>query len=185
MPLPKPLRMNADEFLEWASTREDGERYELASGEVVAMAPERAAHNVVKAKVWRALDASVRSAGLSCQAFTDGMAVRIDDTTVYEPDASVRCGMRLDDDEIEFSDPVVVVEVLSPSTRARDAGAKLQDYFRLDSVRHYILLRTDTQSAIHHVRDADGKISTTIVTEGELKLEPPGITLRLSDVFAD
>ena len=184
MTLPKPLRMSADEFLAWAMDQPEG-RYELASGEVVAMAPERAAHALAKAEAWRALRRAIRDGGLPCQAFPDGMAVRIDDGTVYEPDATVRCGPRLDDDAVEFSDPVIVVEVLSPSTRARDAGAKLEDYFRLPSVRHYLLLRTDTRSAIHHARSKDGVITTAIVSRGELRLDPPGIAIALEAVFAE
>ena len=183
MTLPKPLRMSADEFLAWAMEQPEG-RFELASGEVVAMAPERAAHALAKAEAWRALRRAIRDAGLPCQAFPDGMAVRIDDGTVYEPDATVRCGPELDGDAVEFSDPVVVVEVLSPSTRARDAGAKLADYFRLPSVRHYLLLRTDTRSAIHHARAEDGVITTAIVSGGELRLDPPGIAIALEAVFA-
>ena len=183
MTLPKPLRMSADDFLAWAMEQEG--RFELASGEVVAMAPERAAHARAKAAAWLALRDAIRGAGLPCEAFADGMAVRINDKTVYEPDATVRCGPRLDDDAVEFSDPVVVVEVLSPSTRARDAGAKLADYFRLPTVRHYLLLRTDTRSAIHHARGADGVITTAILTEGELRLDPPGIAVALEAVFAD
>jgi Uma2 family endonuclease len=183
MTLPRPLRMSADEFIPWAMEQEG--RFELASGEVVAMAPERAAHNLVKAEVWRALRDAVRDAGLPCQVFTDGMAVRVDEATVYEPDASVRCGAPLEDDAVEFSDPVVVVEVLSPSTRARDAGAKLADYFRLPSVRHYLILRTDTRTAIHHARDEDDAIATAILTEGTLRLDPPGIAITLEAVFAE
>ena len=183
MTLPRPLRMTADEFLAWA-TEQDG-RFELASGEVVAMAPERAAHNLVKFEICRALKDAMRDASLPCQVFPDGMAVRVDEATVYEPDASLRCGSRLEDDAVEFSDPVVVVEVLSPSTRARDAGAKLADYFRLPSVRHYLILRTDARSAIHHARGEDGVITTRILTKGGLHLDPPGIALALEAVFAE
>lgn len=183
MSLPKPVRMSADEFLVWLEKQDSG-RYELASGEVVAMAPEQVAHNRVKAEVRRALRDAVRASALSCQVFTDGMVVRIDDATVYEPHATVRCGAPLDDDAIEFRDPVVVVEVVSPSTRARDAGAKLEDYFRLPAVRHYLLLRTDRKSIIHHARDEAGIITTSVLTSGELALVPPGITVELADIFA-
>ena len=79
---------------------------------------------------------------------------------------------------------MVVVEVLSPSTRTRDAGAKLADYFRLPSVRHYLILRTDTRQAIHHVRGENGVITTSIVTEGTITLDPPGITITLGALFA-
>ena len=183
MTLPRPLRMSADEFLAWAMAQEG--RFELASGEVVAMAPERAAHDLVKAEAWQALRDAVRDAGLPCQVFPDGMAVRVDEATVCEPEASVRCGAPLDGDAVEVSDPVVVVEVLSPSSRARDAGAKLADYFRLPSVRHYLILRTDTRTAIHHARSEDGAIATAILTEGALRLDPPGIAIAPKAVFAE
>ena len=146
------LRMSADAFLAWASDQPDGQRYDLAAGEVVAMAPDRAAHTLVKLAVAQVLGDAARRGGLLCQVFPDGMAVWIDDATVYEPDASVRCGPRLADDAIEYADPVIVVEVLSPSMRARDADAKLHDYFRLQPVRHYLILCIDMSSAIHHAR---------------------------------
>ena len=67
--------------------------------------------------------------------------------------------------------------MLSPSTRARDAGAKLADYFRLPSVRHYLIVRTEDRAIIHHARGEDGAIATSIVREGSIRLDPPGITL--------
>lgn len=97
----------------------------------------------------------------------------------------MRCGPRLDDDAVAFSDPVVVVEVLSPSTRARDAGAKIEEDVRVASVRHCLLLGTDRRSAIHHLPGKDGAIATAIVTEGDRRLDPPGITLSLDAAFAD
>lgn len=181
MPLPKPLRMDADTFLAWALEQEG--RFELIAGQVVEAAAERAGHNRVKFEVCRVLKDSVRDGGLPCEVYTDGMAVRVDDATVYEPDASLRCGEPLDDDATLFSDPVVVVEVLSPSTRAVDVGAKLSDYFRLPSVRHYLILRTDSRTAIHHARDEDGVITTAILTAGTIALNPPGVTIDLAAVF--
>ena len=84
------------------------------------------------------MDDNITAAGLGCIAYPDGMAVEIDNDTVYEPDALVRCGEPLDDAVI--TDPLIVVEVLSPSSQARDAGVKLADYARLPSLRHYLLV---------------------------------------------
>ena len=83
--------------------------------------------------------------------------------TVYEPDALVRCGPALPDDAIKVIDPMIIVEVLSPSTRARDTGAKLEDYFSLSSLRHYLILKTENRSVIHHARDDAGAIATHII----------------------
>jgi len=176
-------RMNAADFLDWAAAQPRG-RWELAAGEPVAMAPERATHARVKAAVHRGLERSIAEAGLACEAFPDGMAVLIDDATVYEPDASVRCGAPLDGDATSMRDPVLVVEVLSPSTRARDSGAKLEDYFRLPGLVHYLILKTDTRTVIHHRRVAGGEIATSIRRDGALDLDPPGLRLDVADLFA-
>jgi Uma2 family endonuclease len=60
--------------------------------------------------------------------------VRIDETTAHEPDAVVYCGPRLPASAIEVPNPVIVVEVLSSSSRHIDAQIKLAGYFRLPSV---------------------------------------------------
>jgi Uma2 family endonuclease len=174
--------MSSDEFIAWAMERPRGERYELVAGEVIAMAPERSSHALTKGTVFRRLAEAVEAAGLACTVYPDGMVVAIDEATIYEPDAMVRCGAPLPDDAIKVTDPVIVVEVLSPSTRARDAGAQLEDYFRLSSVRHYLILKTENQTLIHHERETAGSIATHIIRDGPVHLDPPGIVLR--DLFA-
>ncbi len=181
MSAPAPARMTSDEFIAWAMSRPRGERYELTAGEVVAMAPERAVHARTKLRVVRRLAEAIEAQGLACETYADGMAVEVDTTTIYEPDALVRCGAPLPDNAIKVTDPVIVVEVLSPSTRARDAGAKLEDYFRLPSMRHSLIVKTENRTVIHHARDAAGAIATRIITDGTITLDPPGIALR--DVF--
>ena len=169
--------MTADEFLAWAAQQPEGSRHELVAGEVVAMAPERAIHGRLKGQAYKALDQAVRAAALPCEAFPDGMAVRVDANTVYEPDVLVRCGPLLDDNAIEVADPLIVVEVISPSSHKRDAGGKLEGYFRLPSVRHYLIVMTETKSIIHHCRDDAGTIMTRIIRDGTIRLDPPGIEL--------
>jgi hypothetical protein len=58
-----------------------------------------------------------------------------------------------------------------------DSGAKLADYFRIDTVRHYLIVRTGTRTVIQHTRRDDGTIVTQIVGTGEIRLDPPGLTL--------
>jgi Uma2 family endonuclease len=122
--------LHADAFIAWAMDRPAGERWELAHGETVAMAPERAAHARAKLRIAERLAAAVHEAGLAREVFVDGMAVQVDERTVYEPDVLMRCGPPLPDDTVKITDPVVVVGVVSPSSRARDTGAKLADYMR-------------------------------------------------------
>ncbi|MBV8095501.1 MAG: Uma2 family endonuclease [Acetobacteraceae bacterium] len=171
--------MTSDEFLEWAMTQP--RRYELEAGEVVAMAPERVSHTRVKGLIYRRLDDAIRTAGLACEAFVDGVSVEIDEDTVYEPDALVRCGPPLEGDPVKISDPLVVVEVVSPGSQGQDCGEKLEGYFRLPSVRHYLVVKTRNQTVIHHMRDEFGRITTRIIRGGPITLDPRGVTL--SDFF--
>lgn len=173
-------RMDVDAFLAWSETVPG--RHELVDGEVVAMAPERARHARVKFAVQSALDRGLRALGSSCEMLPDGITVRIDAHTAYEPDALVYCGPRMDPDAIEAPPPVIVVEVLSPGTRSVDAGAKLAGYFLLPSVVHYLLVDPRRPCLIHH-RRTDAAIETRIVTDGILSLDPPGITLAVDDLF--
>jgi Uma2 family endonuclease len=174
--------MTADAFTEWAMAQPSG-RYELHAGLVVEMAAERAGHNRAKRAADRALTAAIDAAGVSCEVFADGMAVRIDDGAQYEPDAAVRCGPPLDADATVYDDPVIVVEVVSPSTRGLDTGGKLAGYFRLPSLRHYLVLDPERRAVVHHRRGEDGAIATAILGEGTLTLDPPGIALDLGTLF--
>ena len=170
-------RMNADEFLAWAMEQPEGAHYELVAGQVVAMAPERAMHGMVKARLARFIGNAIDAAGLPCETYIDSMAVRVNADTIYEPDVMVRCGMSLDRNAIEVTDPIIVVEVLSPSSSKRDTGSKLADYLSIPSVRHYLIVSTDTPVIIHHRRDETGAIATTILRDGAVHLDPPGIAL--------
>ena len=178
---PLRTRMTADEFIAWAMQQDDGRHYELVSGDVIAMAPERAAHARLKFRLARRLIEAVEAESLPCEVFTDGMAVQVDADTVYEPDAILRCGTPVSDDTTRITDPLIVAEVPSPSTRARDTGAKLADYFRIASLHHYLIIITPRPTIIHHARDTTGAIHTRIIQDGLLHLDPPGI--HLSGLF--
>ena len=176
------FRMSREDYRAWAEQQVAG-RFERVNGVVVAKAPERAKHNLRKFRIAQALDAAVRAGGLSCQVFTDGMTVEIGDSD-YEPDAVLRCGTTLPGDAIAVPDPLIIVEVLSPATSGIDRAWKLQAYFRLPSLRHYLIVWADQPQIVHHRRGDDGEIETRTVEGGEMGLDPPGITITVEDVYA-
>ena len=114
----------------------------------------------------------------------DGMTVRIDIATAYEPDALVYCGQEVAPTALEIPNPVIVVEVLSPSTRRVDTSAKVVGYFRLPSVAHYLIVDPTRPLILHHTRAAGEAIGTRIVREGIITLDPPGLELAVADVYA-
>ena len=175
-----PPRMTVETFLAWAADRPG--RYDLVGGEVFAQAAERAAHRRIKFNVQRALFNAVRAKALPCHVEPDGATVPIDKETAYEPDAMVYCGAEVAPSSLIVENPVVVVEVLSPSTGRNDASRKLAGYFRLPSVRHYLIVDPDEPLVIHHERREDGTIVAHIIREGAIVMTPPGIEVKLADI---
>jgi Uma2 family endonuclease len=161
--------MTVEEYLAWSEGQEG--RHELVDGVVYAQAAERAAHAEMKGLVFLALVNAIRKSGVSCRAVVDGMAVRIGARTVFEPEALVYCGSKLPPDALLVDNPVIVVEVLSPTTGRNDHTHKVAGYFNLPSVRHYLIVDPDGRFVLHHERGGDGVIITHI-----LRTESPGWT---------
>jgi len=175
-------KMTVEEFLAWAEGHEG--RYELVEGEVFAMSPQRIAHAIVKLNAVNALRAAIAKAGAPCHALPDGLTVRIGKNTAFEPDALVYCGAALPGNAVEVQEPIIVVEVISPGSQYIDTGVKLRGYFQVPSVVHYLVIDPERNLVIHHRRGEGDLLATRIAGEGELRLDPPGLTLRLTDIFA-
>jgi Uma2 family endonuclease len=175
-----PQRLTREEFHRWTEGQRG--RFERIAGEPVAMSPERIQHIRLKTRVWAALDRAVRDAELECEALGDGVTIEVDAETDYEPDAVVNCGQRVPPDATAATNPVIVVEVLSPSSQAIDTGEKLADYFRVASIQHYLIVRVRRQEIIHHRRVGDSIVSQA-VNVGGIRLDPPGIVLDVADVY--
>lgn len=176
-------RMTSEEFLAWTGGQTDG-RYELHDGHIVAMSPERAEHVEVKQNIFVAMRAAIARAGLPCFAYVDGLAVRIDAATTFEPDALVVRGEKVAGDAIATSSPVIVVEVLSPSTGYNDLGPKVEGYFKLASLSHYLIVDPAARRIIHHRHSGGEALETRLIAAGAVRLDPQGLEFAASDVFA-
>lgn len=174
-------RMTVDQYFVWAERRPG--RFELVNGAVYEMPPETAGHAKTKAAVYVALMTAIRRHGVSCHVLPDGMTVRIDETTAHEPDAIVYCGEELDPAAVEVPSPVIVAEVLSPSTRHVDLSAKLAGYLRVPSIVHYLIVDPAQPLIIHYARQAGDAFLTRVVRAGAIALDPPGIKISIADVY--
>jgi Uma2 family endonuclease len=189
--LPKH-KMTADEFLAWAeSLPKEAGKFELWDGDVIVkhgpagqMNAERSQHWEVKGAAYRALHDAIRRAGLPCFAALDGASVRFASDKLVEPDVLIYCGQKVLRDVLEVPNPLIVVEVLSPSTQTMDLGVKLQGYFALPSLQHYLVIDPDRPLLIHHKRGTGETIETRIVGGPNLRLDPPGLDVDLAEVLA-
>ena len=183
MNVPNLKRMTAEEYAEWAERQETG-RFELIDGIVVQMNSERAEHAQVKLNVAVALRAALKDLGVAGRVFTDGMAVRISERIVHEPDAMLWLGSSMGRNVVLIEDPLIVVEVLSPQSGPIDTGTKLVNYFSLPSVQHYLVINTVKQLVLHYTRGEDGKpVMRPPVSAGHVELDPPGLAIAIADIF--
>jgi Uma2 family endonuclease len=174
--------MTVDEFLPWAEAQERG-RYELHDGQVIIMSPERAAHWKAKLNAVIALRDAIKAARLSCHAVPDGATVRISPYTAFEPDALVYCGEEVPGHSLEVPNPVIVVVVLSPGTQVTDLQDKRRGYFTVPSVHHYLAVDPEKHLVIHHARGDGDALQRQLLTAGELRLDPPGLSVAVSSFF--
>ena len=172
--------MTLAEFLEW----DDGTdtRYELVYGQPVAMAPPLEAHGAIAANLVGAIQRRLRS---PCRVATEIGLKRPDwDDHFYQADVAVTCdppvaGAR------SMPNPIAIFEVLSPSTTARDLEIKLPDYQEMPSVQHIVVVSARQRRVEHWRRDGQQWIAQAIVGDGTIEMASLGISVPLSEIYAD
>jgi Uma2 family endonuclease len=178
--------MTVAAFLDWAARRPEGERWELVDGEPVpvrgpapahAMAAETVLHARIKRRIDHALGAALAAGGHACEVFVSGPKVQIDAEAAFEPDVVVSCAEV--PDGLLVPEPLIVVEVLSPSTHDKDVTVKLAGYAALPSVAHYLLVDTQHRLVVHHPRSpGEQEFRTRVARSGTLRLDLPGLGPR-------
>jgi Uma2 family endonuclease len=162
-------------------------RHEYVAGEIYARAGASAAHIRITRDLAGAIER--RLAPNRCDIFNADMRVRIrrsGQQLGYYPDVVVTCP-RVPDDTLELEAPLIIAEVLSPSTARTDKHEKFANYATLASLRHYILVSTDAARVLHYRRgDADewGQPEELLGLDALLRLDALGIEILLSDIYA-
>ena len=163
--------MTVDEFLQW----EDGTdtRYELVNGFVFAMAPPAPPHGRLATALGGEIRAALRSR-LHCGVYGEAGIVRPDrNDTCYVADLAVTCDPPGPDDRL-IRNPVLIVEILSPSTSAFDRQSTVADYRQIASVQEILLI--DSQTVFAEILRRDGEHWITEIVQG------PAATLALNSV---
>ena len=110
--------MSLDEFLAWE--RDQSERYEYAGGVITMMTGGSLDHSTIASNLWTALRDQLR--GTTCRAFRGDSKI-IANHSIRYPDLSVTCTQVRGTDDLVL-DPILIIEVISPSTEREDRGRK-------------------------------------------------------------
>ena len=160
-------------------------RHEFFDGEIYAMAGGTPTHAAVSVNVSGLLREQLRGRG--CQTYSSDLRVRVVETGLATyPDVTVVCGRpELDPDRHTVTNPVLVVEVLSPSSAAYDRGEKLEQYKLIPSLREVVLVAHDERLVEVWRRSEDGAWARREARTGALVLTSVPCTLPLDEVFRD
>ncbi len=170
--------MSIEEYLEREQRAEV--RHEYVGGYVYAMVGGSRRHNLIALTLYRRLFEQVPP---SCRVYVSDLKVQVDDRFYY-PDVVVACGDEPLAEGIERA-PSLVVEVLSPTTEARDRMEKRLAYQSLESLREYVLVAQD-RIALEVFRRADDGWTLERLGEGdELRLESVACALPVDEIYSD
>ncbi|MCW7537343.1 Uma2 family endonuclease [Aquabacterium sp. A7-Y] len=177
----RPLhKSTVAEYLAWEE--QQAERHEFFRGEVFAMVGNRRGHGRVVANLMRHLGNHLDDS--PCQALSENMKVRVGDEAVLYPDVFVTCDRHYGPNEIDFTAPVVIIEVLSPSTQRWDRSEKFATYRKLPSLREYALIDPDTRRVEVFRPQSDRSCLYFDMTEQHvLALASIGFELSCVDLF--
>ena len=159
---------------------------EYFDGHIIAMSGASRAHNHITGDIFYGLYPQL--IGHGCDIFSSDMRVRpsLGDAYFY-PDVVVVCGEpEFEDDAFDtLLNPIVIVEVLSPSTEAYDRGAKFTRYKQVASLQEYVLVAQDKVCVEHHRRHGPQWVLNHYrALEDMLPLPAIGCELPLRDIYA-
>lgn len=181
--LPKKKFYTPEEYLALEEKAEF--RSEYSEGEITAMAGGSLNH----ARIIRNVDRTVsEKLEKNCESITSEVKIRVEDyRKFYYPDVLVFCGepifyQKRNDTIIN---PVLIVEVLSDSTEAKDRGEKMLAYRTLESLREYVLISQNNVTVEQYIKNADGSWihKATIGLKSIVRFESVGIELKLADIY--
>jgi Uma2 family endonuclease len=180
LPLPDlfdvPDLATPEAFVAWMETQP--RKLEMAGGRLVMMAGGTNAHATIAGNLWAALRTRLR--GGPCRPYNSDFMVQLGPQDRYYPDASVACGETRD-----YTDrPVLVVEVLSASTRRFDLQVKLPAYLRAPGLRHILYLSQDEPRAWLYGPDGDEPAELAGLA-AVVELPALGLRLPLAELYED
>ena len=170
--------MTLAEFLAWEE-RQDL-RYEFDGFQPEAMTGGTVGHAAIQANLAIALGGRLR--GKPCRFYGSDLKIQVADDHIRYPDGMVVCS-DVDQRAKVIQDPVVIFEVLSPSTAGKDRIVKAREYQATPSVQRYVMLEQDRIGATVHGRAADGWSVVVLKEDDTLALPEIGLSIPLAEFY--
>ena len=172
------------EYLEME--KEALEKHEYYKGEIFAMSGASARHNVISVNILIALGIALK--GKSCRPYGSDMRIHIPENSLFTyPDISIICGdvITSKEDEDTATQPTVIIEILSPSTKNYDRGVKFMLYRAIPTLKDYILIDSKSIHAEHFAINKEGlwQLKEYNKPEEKIIIETLNVQLLLEDVY--
>jgi Uma2 family endonuclease len=178
-----PVRMSVDEFLDWEPG--DGQAWQLVDGEPQAMSPAKRTHGALQGELTRVVQNHLLAQGGPCSVVVaPGVVPHVHRRyNVRVPDLAVTC-TDYQDEESALTDPVLIVEILSPSNQA-ETWSNVWTYTTIPSVQEILVLFSIKVGAdlLRRRKDGSWPEEPERITDGDLILESIGFRTPLAEVY--
>lgn len=181
MGLPKlKTKLSVEDYLE--GEKVSPIRHEFVDGEVYAMAGGSDNHNRIVGEIVTTLSMHLR--GSKCEPFFGDIKVRVTSKVYYYPDVLVSCEENPDDPYFR-NNPILIIEVTSPSTKKIDRREKLLFYQQMPSVQEYVVVDQHKMNVEVHRRQPNGGWITYYFNEKSdiVELASVDLTIPLPDLY--
>lgn len=175
-------KISEEEYLEGELVSEV--KHEYIDGYVYAMAGASKNHDRISRNFSNILENEFITKSSPCETFSSDMKVRESEkTTKYlYPDVLISCNSDDNESEYYINSPIIVVEVLSQSTRKYDLTTKKLYYFNIPTLREYVVIEQDI-CQVEVFRKSDDWRSTVYFLDDEITFESIDITLSVEDIY--
>lgn len=162
-------------------------KHEYIDGVIYDMAGGTPAHSLIANNIGAELRSALRNK--PCRAYNSDLALAISETQYVYPDASVICGplQTFDIHKNAANNPVVVIEVFSPSTKGYDKRKKFSLYRQIPSFREYVQISPDgvLVEVFTKVENDLWRISSYWQLSDVIRLESVGVEIPMSEIYLD
>ena len=174
----KPVELTLDDYLEIERASEFKNDY--VNGQIIAMSGESLSHGRIKSNVHREISYHLK--GKPCEVFTSDMKVKVEGASPFKyPDVVVVCGKPEMHDARKdlLLNPLVIIEVLSPSTEAVDRGEKFDLYQAIPSLKYYVLIAQDRAHLTVLTRQSNTHWNLELITDLNASLVIPDLDCQI------